>query len=127
MKQDLTTNSERRVYYVAGPMRGLPDHNVEAFDREADRLRALGHEVYNPADHEKDSGVLPKITKDMWSQEDFEKVGFNLRATFAAESSFICLEATHIFMLPGWSRSTGAPAERALGIAIGLVIEGAAA
>jgi len=36
--------------YIAGPMTGLPDLNFPAFHAEADRLRALGYEVSNPAE-----------------------------------------------------------------------------
>lgn len=37
--------------YVAGPMTDLTDFNYPAFNAVADRLRALGYEVENPADH----------------------------------------------------------------------------
>jgi len=36
--------------YIAGPMTGLPDFNYPAFNAEAERLRALGFEVDNPAE-----------------------------------------------------------------------------
>lgn len=36
--------------YIAGPMRGYPEHNVPAFNRAADRFRALGWDVVNPVD-----------------------------------------------------------------------------
>lgn len=34
--------------YVAGPMRGQPDHGFPAFFRAAEQLRALGHEPVLP-------------------------------------------------------------------------------
>lgn len=37
--------------YIAGPMTGLPDFNYPAFNQEAERLRALGYHVENPADN----------------------------------------------------------------------------
>lgn len=36
--------------YIAGPMTGHPDFNHPAFNKAADKLRALGYEVENPAD-----------------------------------------------------------------------------
>lgn len=37
--------------YVAGPMTGLPDNNYPAFNQAADKLRAHGYKVENPADN----------------------------------------------------------------------------
>lgn len=37
--------------YLAGPMTGLPEHNFPAFHAEAARLRGLGYQVENPAEH----------------------------------------------------------------------------
>jgi hypothetical protein len=36
--------------YIAGPMTGLPQFNFPAFNAEAARLRAMGHQVVNPAE-----------------------------------------------------------------------------
>lgn len=36
--------------YLAGPMTGIPGLNFQAFHAEATRLRALGHQVINPAE-----------------------------------------------------------------------------
>ena len=37
--------------YIAGPMTGLPEFNYPAFNAMAERLRALGYEVCNPAEN----------------------------------------------------------------------------
>lgn len=37
--------------YVAGPMTGLPDFNIPAFNAAAVELRAVGYGVENPADN----------------------------------------------------------------------------
>ena len=37
--------------YIAGPMSGLPDLNSPAFNAMAERLRAHGHHVENPAEN----------------------------------------------------------------------------
>ncbi len=36
--------------YVSGPMSGLPNNNVSAFDAAAVRLRKKGYQVINPAE-----------------------------------------------------------------------------
>ena len=42
----------RLKVYLAGPMAGYKDHNFPAFNAKAAELRALGHEVFNPAEIE---------------------------------------------------------------------------
>ena len=40
----------KRRIYIAGPMTGLPALNFPAFHAAASALRALGHQVVNPAE-----------------------------------------------------------------------------
>ena len=114
-----------KSYYIAGPMRGYPEFNFPAFYRAADYLRARGHFVFNPAERDAKEGFDP--TGFRGDTAELEAVKFDLRAALLADMTFICQEATHIWMLPGWNKSSGATAERALGLALGLKIEGAAA
>ena len=118
----------KKRYYVAGPMRGIPEFNFPAFDRAAESLRLFGHEVFSPAERDRAVGF---DTTEMDGQEqtidEFDKIGFDLREALACDCDFICKQATHIFMLPGWSQSAGATAERSLAIALGLEVEGAPA
>lgn len=37
--------------YIAGPMSGLPEFNYPAFHEAAQRLRAVGYEIENPAEN----------------------------------------------------------------------------
>lgn len=41
---------KKKTTYLAGPMTGLPDLNFPTFHARAAELRALGHEVVNPAE-----------------------------------------------------------------------------
>jgi hypothetical protein len=76
-------------------MRGLPDFNRAAFNEAAAKLRAAGHEVFNPA------------------ELDFTNDG-----AFAQELVWIIEHAEAIAFLPGWQDSRGARAEKATAEAI---------
>lgn len=45
--------------YLAGPMTGIADYNFPAFNAAAARLRAVGFDVVNPADHGVVEGAEP--------------------------------------------------------------------
>lgn len=89
-------------FYLSGPMTGLPELNYPAFMSAAEHLRALGHEVYNPAEWEGkyNNGV------------------FNHTIAFADYCTYISREADAVVVLPGWEQSPGASAEIALARAI---------
>jgi hypothetical protein len=106
--------------YLAGPMRGLPEFNFQAFNTAAKYLRWYGHIVFNPA--ERDAAVGFDPTGMSGSNEDLEKAQFSVREAFAADTAWICEHAEAVYLLPGWRESTGAIAERALGEALGLRI-----
>jgi hypothetical protein len=53
--------------------------------------------------------------------------GFDLRSALGADMEWICRDADAIYLLPGWSNSKGATAERATALALGLVVLGAPA
>ena len=95
-----------RVIYLSGPMKGYPESNYPLFHDVAGRLRGMGHRVYNPAEFPHDG---PAET-------------FPLRTAFASYCSFICLEADTLVLLPGWEKSKGVSAERALAENCGLAI-----
>lgn len=106
--------------YLAGPMRGLPNFNFPAFDHAAKALREIGHEVFSPADHDREING-ERIADNPTGNEALavKKDGFDLRKALAADTQFICLEAEVIAMLPGWEKSLGAIAEHALAKALG--------
>ena len=80
--------------YIAGPMTGIPDYNYPAFDRMALALRALGHEVLNPAEN-------PEPPCGTWQ-------GY-MRMALGQLVQCQCLA-----LLPGWTESRGALIERKL-------------
>lgn len=94
--------------YVSGPMRGYSQFNFPAFHLATAKLRAAGHEVFNPAE------------RDETSEEQGRK--FSIREALADDCLWICENASALFMLKGWDESKGAQAERALAEAIGGVV-----
>ena len=89
--------------YLAGPMRGYPNHNFPAFHTAAHKLRTEGHEVFNPAD----TG---------------EPYGWKIRDYMFLDLAWICNHAEAVALLPGWEKSRGATAEAATAMALGLKV-----
>ena len=88
--------------YIAGPMSGLPDLNYPAFNAMAERLRAHGHHVENPAEN-------PPPKCESWL--GYMRMAVAQLATCDA-----------VVMLPGWSKSKGACIEHQLAVGLGLEI-----
>ena len=74
------------IYYIAGPMSGIKDHNRPLFNRVAAELAEHGHSVLNPA-------TLP----DGLSQDQYMRICLPMVAV-----------ADELVMLPGWEQSEGA-------------------
>lgn len=88
--------------YLAGPMTGLPEHNFPAFHAEAARLRDLGYQVINPAEH----GVIDGYVWADYLRLDLTKL--------------ITCEA--IALLPGWDKSKGARLEYHVASELGMQV-----
>jgi hypothetical protein len=108
--------------YVAGPMRGIPDFNFPAFKEASAKLRALGYDVFSPAERDLkvDGDIFGSKTGDL---EEITKKGFSLRAALAADVKFISEQADGIALLPGWENSAGARAEKALAEALQIMVK----
>ncbi len=95
--------------YLAGPMTGHDNHNFPAFHAAAERLRAAGLEVVNPADH----GLVDGLGWADYMRWDLVK-----------------LAGCHsVYVLPGWEKSKGASLEVFIAHALGMpvfTVEGAA-
>ena len=87
--------------YISGPMTGKPDLNEPLFRQTEERLRELGHEVFNPCD-------LPKA--------------FSYRDAMMLDLAWICKRADAVLALPQWFESPGAKVEIALAEAIGIEV-----
>lgn len=82
---------QRQRVYVAGPMRGYPEHNYPAFFEAERQLRDLGYDVVNPA-------------RLNGSDTEYERC---MRRDIA---ELVTCDA--IALLPGWADSRGANMER---------------
>lgn len=92
---------ENRVY-VAGPMTGLKEFNYPAFNAVADKLRAKGYEVENPADH----GTVKGAEWADYMAYDLTRLG-------------LC---GMIALLPDWENSKGARLEVHIAEQLGMAI-----
>lgn len=88
--------------YISGPMTGLPELNFPAFHAAAQRLRACGLQVVNPAEINPDGTM---------SWQDC------MRADIKA----MC-DCDALALLPGWMNSNGAHLELHLAHRLGLRI-----
>ena len=109
--------------YIAGPMRGIPGFNFDAFNSLAAELVMAGAEVFNPA--ERDANEYGSFDSKDGDERAFAKsVGLTPEAlrrhVFEEDTRWICRHATGIVLLPGWEQSKGARAEKALAEALGL-------
>lgn len=90
--------------YLAGPMRGYHLFNFPAFDKEAAKLREQGHEVFSPAEHDRENGFDPETSR----LEDFdmrEAILWDLKAI---------LESECVWVMLGFEDSMGCAVECAL-------------
>ena len=110
--------------YIAGPMRGYPNWNYEAFAKAEEYLKKCGwSNVINPATLDENY----EDTKGLGAPEDFDpdKIESHQdanRRIMRRDVDVICDECVAIFMLPGWESSKGACAEFYLAASIGLEI-----
>lgn len=97
--------NQKPIIYIAGPMSGLPDFNRPAFNEAADKLRAEGYPVNNPA--ELDGGS----TDQPWE--------YYMRRALS-----LLVMSDEVRLLPGWLDSKGARLEVRTALALGLPVEG---
>jgi Domain of unknown function (DUF4406) len=106
--------------YIAGPMASAGgNYNIPLFDHVAERLRSTGRcEVFNPAEYAIEQiGSLEKLMA-------LGKIEMarRRREFLKYEINWIMDKADYVLMLPGWERSTGATAERAVALAFDIPV-----
>jgi len=99
--------------YIAGPMRGYPRFNFDAFDAARDIIRSWGIDPVSPADLDRKAGIDPD-NSDGFSESV-------LRECLKRDIVEL-IDCDLIVMLHGWEDSAGAVAEYALATAIGIPV-----
>lgn len=122
----------KKFVYIAGPMTGIPQFNFPLFDSFRDVYKDMGYTVFNPADHDRSLLNKPKdwLPTEADQEDNWKRWSANASATtlptlrdmLGADLHWIASTATHIAMIPGWEKSSGANAEWALAKALGLEI-----
>jgi hypothetical protein len=94
-------------------MSGFDDFNFPAFKKAAAGLRALGHHVFNPAEHD-----------ELVYGFDIEEIRAkaNYRDCLRVDLNWILDHATAMAVLSGFEKSTGCAVEIALAKALKLPI-----
>ena len=102
-----------KTIYIAGPMRGKPRFNFDAFAGAAQSLRHHGWDVLSPAEADLADGFDPacpgEITPERyeaWMKRDFGMLR----------------HADAIYLLRGWEKSEGARRELGFALALGLEV-----
>lgn len=95
-------------------MTNYPLHNFPAFDRARDLLKEMGHEVVSPADIDRSMGIT--------EHTPFEECQKQMKSMLRADVLAIIDQCNGMYMLMGWEKSTGARAEHALAVWMGIPI-----
>ncbi len=101
-----------KVYYLAGPMTGIPQFNFPAFEEATQKLRGLGLNIISP--HETDTDAVKKIA---WASADgqldeHDKIGGETWGDMLARDvKMIADEIDGLFVLARWYKSKGARLE----------------
>jgi len=101
--------------YIAGPMESAGGNwNMPLFDFVTKKLRAEGAEVFSPAEHliENHGSLAAVLNLDEVSRK------LARRQALKDEIDWILDHAQLVLLLPGWQRSPGASAERAVAMAV---------
>lgn len=107
-----------RVWYLAGPMSGVPKFNYPLFHRIAEVLRNSGYEVYSPAEfdsREKLEMILASPDGDLSKLPDVGTWGDFL----SHDVKIIADKVRGIVFLPGWKQSRGARLEAFVALTCG--------
>ncbi len=98
-----------RWCYIAGPMRGRPGLNREAFDRAAKTLRSYGWHVFNPSETDaevKGAAEASPNPLSVYMQQDLVDV----------------CKSDVVFVLAGWTQSEGADLEVTTATKLGIPV-----
>ena len=96
--------------YLGNKMVGKDALNSGWFDAAAAKLRVLGNEVFNPAEHDRNMGFEPKDFKGR-TFEELAASGFDRRAALLADWTWIGHNSEGMVAGPDWMNSPGTLSE----------------
>jgi nucleoside 2-deoxyribosyltransferase len=99
-----------KTVYVAGPMRGFPRYNFDAFESAEQSLAARGFNVISPHRLDLQVGFNPDQSLDANGFSIEDAVRRDVEAMIASDA---------LVLLPGWEQSIGANAERGIALWLG--------
>lgn len=107
------------VWYIAGPMRGIPNYNYPLFDKARDYLAYSDPEavIISPADEDREAGVVDETGPSVVLTDDFD-----IYEVLRKDIAIVSQEATHLCLLPNWFQSEGARVEAHVAAAVGVII-----
>ncbi len=104
MKLKLANQGKKALsVYMSGPMTGLPNNNVEAFNSYTKQWNDAGYVIVNPASFEEKA----KETYTDWLKRDV---------------SCLINSCNAIAMMPGWEKSNGARLEYSVACSLGYLV-----
>jgi len=106
-------------WYLAGPMTGIAQFNIPAFDEATETLRSQGFTIVSPAErdtYETRKAALGSKSGDHADLSIAETYGDML----ARDMKILADEVGGVIFLPGWHESKGAKTEAYIALAMNL-------
>lgn len=98
--------------YLAGPMTGIPQFNIPAFDRAAARLRGFGYHVINPAEEDTPAVRAAGLASIDGKLDEHGMIGSKTWGDLLARDvKIVADDIDAVVLLPGWMHSRGARLE----------------
>lgn len=97
--------------YITGPMTGIPQFNIPAFDAAAASLRSQGHDVTNPAEEDSPAVREAAFASTTGDLADLDPTGETWGDLLARDVKIVADRVDGVVLLPGWENSRGARLE----------------
>ena len=103
-------------WYLAGPMTGIPQFNIPAFDEAADKLRSFDYEIISPAERDTYETRAAALASPDGDHDGGLATAETYGDMLARDMKIIADEIDGIILLPGWEASRGACIEAYIGL-----------
>jgi len=95
-------------YYIAGPMTGIPHHNIPLFEAAAGLLRKQGFDVITPIELDDSETYIAAKADETGNLATFKE---SLGTLLGRDLMLIIDDVDGVIVLPGWEKSRGARLE----------------